>query len=336
MRSVIFGLIVGLVLAVADIEVGMAAPPQLLNYQGRLTDTGGTPQTGTFSMTFRFFDTEVAGNALPTALPWEETQSVEVVDGAFSVLLGSVIPMPVELFDGPPTDGVGPLRFLEVRVAGETLAPRRRITSAAYALRAGVGNIDLENSLADSGLITKDGVRFIHNFGGDNTFVGVGAGNFTMTGEANTAAGARALAANTTGAGNTATGVEALAANTEGSDNTATGQRALQDNTSGDDNTATGTLALASNTEGSDNTAIGSGALLSNITGDSNTAAGVAALQLNAVGSNNTAMGLLALGNNFSGSDNTATGFRALATNTASANTATGGAGAGGEHHGHR
>ena len=316
MRNIICGVVVAAVMAVVRVEVGIAAPPQLLNYQGQLTDVGGTPQNGVFPMTFQIFDAEVGGNALPGGTAWDETQNVEVVDGTFNVVLGSVVPLPVELFDGEPTDGAGPLRFLEVRIAGETLVPRRRITSAVYALRAGAGNIDLASSTAESGLITKDGVRFIHNFGGDNTFVGVGTGNFTMTGEFNTATGARALAANTTGAGNTATGLAALEANTEGFFNTATGVGALGVNTTGVGNTATGAFALQSNTTGESNTAAGLAALQVNTTGTQNTALGAEALQSNTTGDGNTALGISALRSNTQGDFNTATGINALAANT--------------------
>jgi len=47
---------------------------------------------------------------------------------------------------------------------------------------------------------------FLHNFGPDNTVVGAGAGNFTLTGGYNSAVGYAALASNTTGLRNTAVG----------------------------------------------------------------------------------------------------------------------------------
>lgn len=108
--------------------------PMLLNYQGQLKDSSGNPENGTFSMTFKFFDAATGGNQLPTPSPWTETQSVSVSDGDFNVLLGAVADLPAVLFDGGPTDSVGPLRFLEVAVDGEVLAPRRRVGSSAYAI----------------------------------------------------------------------------------------------------------------------------------------------------------------------------------------------------------
>jgi len=51
------------------------------------------------------------------------------------------------------------------------------------------GNLNLEASTANTGNVLKGGVRFLHNYGTNNTFVGVEAGNFTMTGAYNTASG---------------------------------------------------------------------------------------------------------------------------------------------------
>ena len=55
--------------------------PQLLNYQGRLTDASGAPRNGSFTMGFA-----ILGG--PSA--WSETQGVTVTNGFFSALLGSV------------------------------------------------------------------------------------------------------------------------------------------------------------------------------------------------------------------------------------------------------
>ena len=150
----------------------------------------------------------------------------------------------------------------------------------------GSNNINLPNSTADMGNILKEGVRFIHNFGEDNTFVGEDAGNFTVS-----------------GANNTATGSLALESNTTGDANTAIGKNALQNNTTGTFNTATGVLALFSNTTGGNNTATGIEALFSNTTGDRNTAIGFLALGSSS-GDNNTAIGLGAEGMLTTGNDN--------------------------------
>src|SRR5713101_3646560 len=110
---------------------------------------------------------------------------------------------------------------------------------------AGAQDIDVPGNLTmhDStditvGTVLKEGVPFLHNFGTGNTFVGSGAGNFTMSGSDNTATGVRALQSNTIGVLNTANGIGALQSNTTGSLNTATGGSVLQNNTTGHYNTA--------------------------------------------------------------------------------------------------
>jgi hypothetical protein len=157
------------------------------------------------------------------------------------------------------------------------------------------GNIILttEPSTSSAGNILKGSNSFIHDFGTANTFVGLGAGNFSMSGSGNnTVMGNGSLTANTTGAYNTAMGSAALAANTIGIDNTAIGYNALTANTTGTDNTAIGCNALTANATGTSfNTAVGSSALTANTTGFDNTAVGYQALVANVTGSNNIALG---------------------------------------------
>ncbi len=191
------------------------------------------------------------------------------------------------------------------------------------------GNLTMHDSTDSTvGTVLKEGVPFLHNFGTSNTFLGSGAGNFTMSGSDNTATGVRALQSNTIGVLNTANGIGALQSNTTGSLNTATGLAALRDNTTGGYNTASGFSALENNTTGSystasgyaalylnttgnDNTATGYNALLNNTTGGDNSASGYGALQFNITGNGNTATGYYALLNNMSGTFNTAIGYRA-------------------------
>lgn len=181
------------------------------------------------------------------------------------------------------------------------------------------GNITLPASTsAANGNVFKSGDHFIHNYGGaSNVFVGVGAGNFSLTEGNNSGVGHRALQANSTGAGNTAVGQEALTANTGGSTNTALGAVALYSNTTAHNNTAVGANSLQANSTGQNNTAIGQAALQVNTAGD-NTAVGWKALQASTSGSSNTAVGNGALLVNSTGSTNIAVG------NLAGANLTTG------------
>jgi hypothetical protein len=123
---------------------------------------------------------------------------------------------------------------------------------------------------ASVGVITLGGSPFVHNFGTHNTFLGLVAGNFTMTGCCNTASGFVALNSNTTGFFNTATGSESLNSNTTGAYNTATGSSALYLNTSGGNNTASGFSALSGNTTGSTNIGVGFQAGTNLTTGSNN------------------------------------------------------------------
>ena len=192
------------------------------------------------------------------------------------------------------------------------------------------GNLGLPGTtLRGAGVIKLGGAPFIHeccnNSGYSNTFIGLGAGNFSGTGTYNTGSGFHALSANTNGKFNTASGFYALSSNTTGTDNTANGGDALGYNTTGSGNTASGRDALGRNTIGNFNTASGYGALSLNTTGDRNTASGYYALWLNTTGNQNTASGYQALSANTTGNHNTGSGYQALYANTTGGyNTASG------------
>jgi len=200
--------------------------------------------------------------------------------------------------DGEAQPGVSTLNY----VAGQTVANAAVVplgTSGGITVIAGVSGTDL--------ILDTNGYYGASGVGTSNTFLGLDAGNFTMTGDSNTGIGSSALQSNTTGGSNTAVGQAALTHNTEGNANTATGGNALLNNTTGTFNTGTGVTALASNTEGSDNTATGAATLSNNTAGASNTAVGSFALAFGATGDNNTAVGASALWNN-TGNDNIALG----------------------------
>ncbi len=124
--------------------VQASASPGLINFQGRLTDSGGTPVTTTATLTVRIFSTETGGTA-----EWAETHpSVAVQEGIYNVLLGSVQSFPADLF---LNDG----RWFEVEVNGEILTPRQRMTSVAYALEADhAGSADEAVTVIANGVTT--------------------------------------------------------------------------------------------------------------------------------------------------------------------------------------
>jgi len=147
----------------------------------------------------------------------------------------------------------------------------------------------------------------------NNTILGNGAGNLTLTGTGNSGFGKNTLHALTSGSNNTAVGLNALTENTA-SNNTAVGSSALAANITGTSNTAVGTSASATATAGISNTAIGYFALRLN-TANNNTAVGSGALENSTTGTN-TAVGSGALGTNIGGTQNTAVGYNALALNS--------------------
>jgi hypothetical protein len=186
------------------------------------------------------------------------------------------------------------------------------------------GNLALPHSTEFTGNIVKNGTSFLHDFGTSNVFLGLGAGNFFMTGTLNVAVGTQAFLANATGGSNVAMGFQALANNTTGSGNTALGRTAMTFNMTGGDNTAVGFAALNANTA-SYNTAVGSGSLQANTTGNLNAALGFQSLVASTTGSNNTALGAYALYNNATADSNTAVGSQAMQNNlTGTKNTAVG------------
>jgi hypothetical protein len=128
-----------LVLLCVLLFAGVAAGevPRLMNYQGVLTDPDGIPISGSHELTFRIYRSEgTAARAL-----WEESYaSVDIKEGVFSVILGSVAPMRDDLFES------GEL-WLGVTVDGDQeIAPRTRITPVPWALRAGVAEVALRLS----------------------------------------------------------------------------------------------------------------------------------------------------------------------------------------------
>lgn len=153
-------------------------------------------------------------------------------------------------------------------------------------------SIVLPNTIGSTtGVIYKGTDRFLHNYGTNNLFFGINAGNFTMSGFGNTVFGSNALGNNTTGIFNTSIGVQSLTNSTTGDNNTCVGYQTLAGNITGDNNTAVGHLSLSQNTSGNGNTAVGFRSLFSNTTGINNVSLGYNAGGTITTGSNNIIIG---------------------------------------------
>ncbi len=110
-------------------QISAAATPGLMSYQGRLTNSGGTPLNGFYNMTFSIYNAPTGGSAI-----WTETQNVAVIDGLFTVSLGSVTPIDNSVFTSTEC-------YLGITVNSDPeMTPRSRIEAAGYAYR--VSSVD--------------------------------------------------------------------------------------------------------------------------------------------------------------------------------------------------
>ena len=118
------------------------------------------------------------------------------------------------------------------------------------------GTINIPTTTSTVGQIKQNGTRLLHSYGTQNLFLGDSAGNFTLTGLANTGIGRQALTAIAGGISNVAIGDGTMIYLTSGDYNLAIGRSSLNVLVSGSQNTAVGASALPSAT-GGNNVGIG-------------------------------------------------------------------------------
>ncbi|MBU1706944.1 right-handed parallel beta-helix repeat-containing protein [bacterium] len=154
--------IIGLFLVIGIYAISAWAIPSMMNYQGAMVDSNGVPANGIFSITFSIWDDPFLTS--PVNRLWSETQgSVEITDGLFDVLLGSVNPITRQVFDN---DSV----WLEVKVgANPAMAPRQRIATVAYAFHAAFA--DTAAVVLGGGGVSYALVYTVAQSGGDYTSV---------------------------------------------------------------------------------------------------------------------------------------------------------------------
>lgn len=99
------------------------AVPEIVNYQGYLTDSSGNPISSTVTLVFRIYDASSGGTEV-----WSETHNnVQVNRGYFSVFLGSQgSPLTPSVFSSPS-------RYIQLTYNGTDFA-RQRFGSVPYAL----------------------------------------------------------------------------------------------------------------------------------------------------------------------------------------------------------
>jgi hypothetical protein len=106
--------------------VALAEIPQVIGYQGRVTDNSGVPVSdGTYTMRFRIYTAATGG-----VLLWDSNnQSVALAGGIFDVMLGESPQPTISLtFDQD--------YWLSVQFDGEYQNPRKRLGSVGYAYMA--------------------------------------------------------------------------------------------------------------------------------------------------------------------------------------------------------
>ncbi|EQB63089.1 MAG: hypothetical protein RBG1_1C00001G0668 [candidate division Zixibacteria bacterium RBG-1] len=123
------------------VSSSFATVPQLINFQGRLTDSLGNPVSdGSYSLRFRIYDDSLAGNVL-----WEETDPIQITKGLFTVLLGSTTSIPDSAFYSVN-------RWFGIKIGSNPeITPRQRLGSVGYAFQSGQWNSSGNDIYRNSG-----------------------------------------------------------------------------------------------------------------------------------------------------------------------------------------
>lgn len=114
--------------AAANVSAPAAnAVPGVISYQGTLTDAAGKPLNGTINMIFCLYAAPTGGTAL-----WTEAHTganaVPVSNGLFNVFLGSLTPIPTEVWNNPAL-------YLGVQVSSDAeMTPREMLSPVPSAM----------------------------------------------------------------------------------------------------------------------------------------------------------------------------------------------------------
>ncbi|MBN2092989.1 hypothetical protein JW964_25425 [candidate division KSB1 bacterium] len=169
--------------------------PKTMSYQGVLTDANGNPvANGTYNIFFRLYN-DNSGNQL-----WTESHNVEVTDGIFNVVLGSITPLNLA-FDQQYWLGIA------IGIGAE-LSPRIQLTASPYSLNAqSVVDGAITSSKIPSGQVVKsiNGLRDdVSLTAGENVMITSNGNTLTI---AATTIGSGDITAVTAGTGLTGGGV---------------------------------------------------------------------------------------------------------------------------------
>lgn len=182
--------------------------PYKINYQGRLTNSSGTPMAdGQYNMTFRLFSAGSGGTASWTEVH-DTTNRVTVTGGQFAVQLGGVTALSPSTFTSQPL-------YFEVELPTPATAtcstaacasytegpmtPRQPLASAAYAMNADtLDGYDSSNFILSNANNTFTGTNLFKNSSNSATAFGVQKSDGTSLMNVNTTTGAVSLGYNTT------------------------------------------------------------------------------------------------------------------------------------------
>jgi hypothetical protein len=143
------------------------AVPEQIGLTARVVDAG-TPITGAHTFTVRVFDAATNGTQ-----QWTESDGATASDGTVYLTLGDQSALDATVLDG------GPL-WIELQVDSTVLAPRLSITSAAYAVRAGVAeDAELLGGIPATAFLPKGSVL---NCTGTQKVVGISANGSVLCG----------------------------------------------------------------------------------------------------------------------------------------------------------
>jgi hypothetical protein len=133
-----------LVFFIFTVSSALSSIPQMINYQGYLTDPHGSPIDSTVTLIFSIYP-----DTTEEAPLWTETQSVTITDGIFSVDLGDITPLSL------PFDTT---YYLGITVGSDSeMTPRQPLTSSPYAFRAATAETVVDNAVTTT-IIANDAV----------------------------------------------------------------------------------------------------------------------------------------------------------------------------------
>jgi hypothetical protein len=129
---------------------------KLLNVQGKIASSTGSPLSGTYTITFRLY---ANSNDPIASSTWTESQSVVVSTGLYNVALGSVNTLDLLPFNKP--------YYLGIQVAGDPneLSPRQLLGASAYALGS-LGSFNVKGNLIDDSGVVINGPQQSSNCNG--------------------------------------------------------------------------------------------------------------------------------------------------------------------------